>query len=135
MTEPAADRLARVRNVGGTKGGLGEFVLGLALLVAGAYLFLDNVVVYGNLWSSLFGFSSFGLTLLPLFIGVTFLFFNGRSIVGWVLTGGGAIAIFVGVLARLNIFFRPTSLFNTLLMLVLIAAGIGLVARALKAHE
>jgi hypothetical protein len=35
---------------------------------------------------------------------------------------------------NLRIYFEPTSLFDTLLMLVLLAGGIGLVARSLKAH-
>lgn len=126
----------RYRNVGGTAGGLAEFLIGLGLLVAGGYLFLNQVIVTSSggwlgLWG---GSSSFGLTLIPLFIGVVFLFFNGRSVVGWLLTGGAAITIFVGVLAQLRIHFRATSLYNTILILVLIAAGVGLVARSLRAH-
>jgi hypothetical protein len=37
------------------------------------------------------------------------------------------------ILAHLEIYFRPTSLFNTLLMLVLLVGGLGLVARSLRA--
>jgi hypothetical protein len=133
--EPMADEITprRYRDVGGTTGGLGEFLLGLALLIAGGYLFLDNVIVTGSFWS-LFGMSAFGLTLIPIFIGIAILFFNGKSPVGWLLTAGGAIVIFVGVLAQMHIFFRPTSLFNTLLMLTLIAGGVGLIAKALRPH-
>ena len=66
---------------GGTRGGVGMFLLGLALLVAGGYLFSSNVIVTTGFWS-FFGFSSFGLSLIPLFIGIVFLFFNAKSIVG-----------------------------------------------------
>jgi len=45
---------------------------------------------------------------------------------------GGALIIFVGILASLNIHFQQTSLFNTVLMLVLFVAGLGLIARSLK---
>jgi hypothetical protein len=76
----------------------------------------------------------FGLSLLPFVVGVAFLFFDGKSIVGWVLTIAGAVIIFIGILAHLDIYFQPTSLFNTLLMLVLLLGGIGLVARSLKAR-
>ena len=120
---------------GGTAGGAGEFFLGLALLVGGGYLFLDIVEVtsnFGALWGWSYG--SFGLSLIPLFIGVALLFFNGRSVPGWVLTVGGAIFIFVGVLSRMTIYIRHTSLFNVLLILVLIAAGLGLIARSLRQH-
>ena len=34
---------------------------------------------------------------------------------------------------NLHIWFRPTSLYNTLVMLVLLAGGLGLIARSLKA--
>lgn len=122
-----------LHNVGGTSGGLAEFLIGLALLIGGGYLLLDNVVVTSGFWS-LFGFSSFGLTLIPLFIGISFLFFNGKSLIGWILTIGGAITIFVAILANMHIFFKPTSLFNTLLMLGLIAGGLGLIFRSLKSH-
>jgi hypothetical protein len=37
------------------------------------------------------------------------------------------------VMANLSIYFRSTSLFNTLTMFVLLAGGIGFMARALKA--
>ena len=40
--------------------------------------------------------------------------------------------IIVGVLVNLQIYFRPTSLFNTLLMLALLAGGLGMMAAALR---
>ena len=57
---------------------------------------------------------SFGLTLIPLVIGLALLSFDLRSIAGWVLAGGGAVIIFVGILANLQIFFTPISLFNVI---------------------
>jgi uncharacterized protein with PQ loop repeat len=54
--------------------------------------------------------------------------------VGWVLTIAGALFIFAGILANLHIFFRPTSLFNTIVMLVLLVGGLGLIARGLQPH-
>ena len=44
---------------------------------------------------------------------------------------GGLAIIGAGILANLTIFFRPTSLFNTLIILVLFVGGIGLLARSL----
>jgi hypothetical protein len=123
----------RIRNPGGTKGGLGEFLLGLALLVAGGYLFTSNVIVTSGFWS-IFGMSGFGLTLIPVFIGIAFLFFDSKSVVGWILTGAGVVIIFVGVLSQLHVIFKPESLFNTLLMIGLMAAGLGLVIRSFRTH-
>ena len=121
------------RGAGGTSGGIGLFLFGLGMVVAGGYLLLNQVTVTSGGWH-LWGYNAFGLSLIPLIVGIGLLFFNGRSIAGWLLTFAGAIIIFVGILTNLDIYFRPTSLFNTLLMLVLFAGGIGLVARSLRAH-
>ena len=121
------------RGAGGTRGGVGEFLLGLGMSVAGAYLLTQRVTVTSGYWT-LWGYNAFGLSLLPLLFGIGLLFFNGRSIAGWLLTFAGVVIILVGVIANLGVYFQPTSLFNTLVMLVLLAGGIGLVARSLRAH-
>lgn len=118
---------------GGTTGGLGEFLFGLGMVVAGGYLVLNQVTVAGGSWN-FFGYNAFGLSLIPLLLGIGLLFFNGKSLAGWFLTGAGALIIVIGVIANLQVFFRPTSLYNTLLMLGLLAAGIGLVSRSLRSH-
>jgi hypothetical protein len=119
------------RGAGGTEGGLGTFFIGFLMAVGGGYLLTNQVTVTSGYWR-LWGFNAFGLSLLPFVIGIAFLFFDGKSIAGWVLTIAGAVIIFFGILANLDIYFRPTSLFNTLLMLVLLLGGIGLVARSLR---
>ena len=128
-----ADGRVSGTSVGGTPGGLGTFLLGLAMIIAGGYLLLNQVMVVSSLWQ-LWGYNSFGLSLLPLMVGIAVLFFNGRSVIGWLLLGAGALIIFLGILVNLRIFFQPTSLFNTLVMLGLMAGGLGLVARSLRAH-
>ena len=125
--------ISETRGAGGTSGGIGMFLIGLGMAIAGGWLLTNQVTVTSNYWH-LWGYNGFGLSLIPLILGVGFLFFNGRSIVGWLLTFAGAVIIFVGILTNLDIYFRPTSLFNTLLMLVLFAGGIGLVARSLRAQ-
>ncbi|HEX2204733.1 MAG TPA: hypothetical protein VHG91_15595 [Longimicrobium sp.] len=124
-----ADELTKHRGAGGTEGGVGLFLGGLAMAAAGAYLLTSRVTVHSGGWR-LWGNDSFGISLLPLLIGM--LFFNGRSRVGWLLTFVGVVIIFAGILMNLDIYFQPTSLFNTIVMLVLLFGGIGLVARSLK---
>lgn len=120
-----------LRGAGGTEGGLGTFFLGFVMAVAGGYLLTNQVTVTSGFWH-IGGYNAFGLSLLPLVVGIAFLFFDGKSAVGWVLTIAGAVILFAGILANLEIYFRATSLFNTLLMLVLLLGGIGLVARSLR---
>ena len=95
------------------------------------YLLLNQVQVTTSYWR--FGqYGGFGLTMLPLLVGVALLFFNGKSIVGWVLTVVGTGIIFSAVLMNMDIYFRQTTLFNTIVMLVLLFGGLGLVARSLR---
>ncbi|HEU0031118.1 MAG TPA: hypothetical protein VFQ53_10835 [Kofleriaceae bacterium] len=122
-----------IRNVGGTPGGTRTFLLGIVMIVIGGYLLFEQVQVHGGYWRwSGFGSygSNFGITLIPLLLGIAILFANGRSIVGRVLTGLGALVILVGIIANLDIHFRQTSLFNTLVMLVCLVGGVGLVVRS-----
>jgi len=121
------------RGAGGTPGGLLEFVMGTAMAVAGAYLLTTRVTVTSGFWGW-WGDSTFGLTLVPLLIGIGLLFFNGRSVLGWLLMIGGAVIILAGIITNLQMYFRPTSLFATLMMLGLLAAGLGVVARSLRSH-
>jgi uncharacterized protein len=121
----------RFRGAGGTPGGLWYFLIGLAMAVAGAYLLTNQVTVTSGFWS-LWGYNTFGLSLLPLIIGISILFFDGKSIAGWLLLFVGVVIIFTGILMNLQIYFQPTSLFNTIIMLVLLAGGIGLIARSLR---
>lgn len=127
------DETPDFRNVGGTPGGIGEFLIGLAMTVGGGYLLMNRVVVTSGLWS-LWGYNSFGLSLLPLIIGIGILFFNGKSIIGWLLLFVGVVIIFAAIIMNMQIYFQQTSLFNTILMLILLAGGIGLIARSLRSH-
>ena len=121
-------------DVGGTPGGLGKFLMGFAMACVGGYLLSHQVTVVGSYWN-LWGTNSFGITLIPMLVGIGMLFWNGRSVIGWLLTIAGALFIFAGVLANMHIYFQPTSLFNTLVMLVLLVGGLGLIAGALRPHH
>jgi hypothetical protein len=122
-----------MKGAGGTRGGIGQFFLGLAMALSGAYLLTNQVTVTSGYWT-LFGPRTFGLSLLPLVLGVGILFFDGKSTWGWLLTGCGALFIFLGVLMNLQIYFERTSLYGTLVMLALLAGGLGLLARSLRPY-
>lgn len=119
------------RGAGGTEGGLGAFLLGLGMASAGAYLLTSRVIVHSGVWS-LWGYNAFGLALVPLLFGIGFLFFNGRNPVGWLFTFIGLAIIFAGILGSMSIYFQPTNLFATLVILTLLVGGIGLIARAVR---
>ena len=122
-----------LKDVGGTPGGLGDFLIGFVMACIGGYLLSNQVSVVGSYWS-FYGTSTFGITLIPMLIGIGMMFFNGRSVIGWLLTVAGALFILAGVIANMHIYFQPTSLFNTLVMLILLVGGLGLIARAIRPH-
>jgi len=128
----------RVRGAGGTPGGVGTFLAGMLLSAVGGYLVLNQVQVTSSFtFFGLWGLgrpAGFGLTMLPMLIGVGVLFFDGKSKLGWILTVGGALTILAAVLMSLSIHWEATSLFNTLLMFGMLAAGLGLVARSLRPY-
>ena len=130
MTNDSKGEL-ETNGAGGTPGGLGEFFIGLALSVAGAYWLTQQVQVTSGAWN-IYGYNSFGLSLLPFLLGMVMLFANGKSFWGYTLVFMGAVIIFIGILMNMRIYFQPTSLFNTLMMLGLLAAGIGLVIKSLQ---
>jgi uncharacterized protein len=122
------------RGAGGTPGGVGQFFIGLIMAVVGGYLLLNQVQVTTSFWS--FGrYGGFGLTLLPMLVGVAFLFYDGKSIIGWLLLSLGAAIIFASILMHLDIYFRPTTLFNTIIMLGLLFGGLGLLAKSLRSAD
>ena len=131
--EPLEDRLGprRYKDVGGTSGGLSHFLLGSAMVGLGGYLLLQQVVVVSHSWR-FFGFDGFGISLIPLLFGVGWLFFNGRNPLAWLLTAFGAVVMAGGIISSLDIFFRPASLFNTLIMLFLLVGGLGLIGRSMR---
>ncbi|MEO5859028.1 MAG: hypothetical protein ABIR33_08780 [Pyrinomonadaceae bacterium] len=122
-----------LKNVGGTPGGLWEFLIGLAMAVAGGYMLISRVTVTSGFWNW-GGYNTFGLSLVPLIFGIGIVFFNGKSLIGWLLVFIGSVIILAGIIMNLQIYFQPTSLFNTLVMLVLFAGGIGLLAKAVRSH-
>jgi uncharacterized protein len=124
----------KFNGAGGTPGGVIEFFVGLGMSIAGAYLLTNQITVHSGFWT-LWGYNTFGLSLIPLIFGIGILFFNGKSIIGWLLLMAGVIFIGAGVLMNLQIYFQPTSLFNTIIMIILLAGGIGLVAKAIAAHK
>jgi hypothetical protein len=112
---------------------MGPFLLGFVMTCVGGYLLSNQVSVVGSYWS-FYGGNTFGITLVPLLFGVAILFWDGHSKIGWLLTAAGALFILAGVIANMHIYFRPASLFETLVMLILFVGGLGLIARGLRSH-
>lgn len=123
-----------MKGAGGTPGGVGQFFIGLMCAVAGGWLLTNQVTVSSGGYWNLWGFNGFGLSLIPFILGTGLVFFDAKSIAGWLLLAAGLVIVIVGVIANLQIYFRPTSLFNTLMMLALLAGGLGMMAASLRSR-
>ena len=119
------------RGAGGTHGGVATFFVGVALAAAGAFLLTQRVVVTTSGWR-LWGYSGFGLSLIPLMLGIGMLFYDGRSLVGKLLAFVGVVLIFAGVIMNLDVYFQSTSLFAFGMMIVMLAGGVGLILRSVR---
>ena len=126
-----------MRGAGGSEGGTLTFFIGLVMMIAGGYLLLSNIVirpVFG-FRTAAFNIGGFGVTtgmiLIPFICGVGMIFFNGHSKFGWFLAVGSIIALVTGVIANLNIQFAAISVFDLLVILILMFGGVGLFLRSL----
>jgi hypothetical protein len=129
------------RGAGGTPGGSFAFFIGLLMASAGGYLLLSNIVVSSSwgLGVPLYrigaggGFNiTGGALLIPFMFGVGWIFYNARSVWGWIMAGGALAAIIFGVLINLSISMRSMSLLDLIIILVLTVGGLGLFARSLR---
>jgi hypothetical protein len=119
------------RGAGGTEGGVATFCLGVAMAAAGAYLLTSRVTVASSGFA-LWGYSGFGLSLIPLMLGIGMLFYDGRSLIAKLLILVGVVIIGAGIISNLNVYFMHTPLFAMLMMLALLCGGIGLIIRAIR---
>lgn len=129
---------------GGTKGGAGSFFLGLMMFCSGAYMLLQSIIVSSNfsLGFALYTVQSrswqvpitSGMVLIPFIFGIGMIFYNARSIIGWLLTCGSIGALIFGVISSLHISMRTMTLFELLTILILTFGGLGLFLRSLREY-
>ena len=114
------------------KKGLVYFIVGMALMAGGLFMIFQNTIISTNFTlMDILGFTPpTGIIILPLLIGIAALFFNGKSVIGWVLVILGIVTILLGLLMGLRMTFRPVTLYQGILMFGMTAAGAGLFLKA-----
>lgn len=112
-----------------------QFLIGLAMLVAGGYWFLASVTVTTGFYGlTLGGFRlNGGLVVVPFIAGIIWLFLNFDSIGAKILTGLGLLVILASVIMSTRFIFQSRSLYEYLIMLVLIFGGAALCGQVLFA--
>lgn len=125
-------------NAGGTQGGAGRFFLGLAMIVVGAYLFLDavHIVNHFRFYSPIFSYRGLhlrsGMVLVPFIFGIGFIFYNARWVLGWILAIGSLIMFGFGIVTSIHFQLRAMTAFDIIVILVLLVGGAGLFISSLR---
>lgn len=126
---------------GGTSGGIGRFFLGLAMFIGGGYLLLNSIHIHNSfhLGMRMYSYSGIGITsgmiLIPMMFGIGMVFYNAKNWIGWLLAGGSLLALVFGVISNIQFVMDDMSLFDLLIILILLVGGLGLLLRSLKASS
>ncbi|MBU2713445.1 hypothetical protein [Zooshikella harenae] len=131
-----------MRGAGGTNGGIGQFLIGLAMMCAGFYMLFNAIMVnssfnmgmrlYGlNLFGGQFNITS-GMVMVPFIFGIGMLFYNAKNFIGWLLTLGSLTALLFGVISAIHFSMRSMTAFELITILVLAIGGLGLFLRSFK---
>jgi hypothetical protein len=108
----------------------GTVVVGIILAAFGAWL-LGHQVVVTHAWTWL-GPNTFGVSLSVLALAVAWMVAQPHSLAAKLVTIAALVIITAGILLNLQAYFRPTSLFTTVVMIAALAAGVGLLVRSLQ---
>lgn len=135
----------KVKGAGGTKGGIPSFFVGLGMMGIGFYLLLSKIILTSTFGMghrlyhsrSVFGTSmdfslTTGMILVPLIIGIGWIFYNSKSIWAWTLSGISLAAMIFGVITSLQLKMMPMNSFDFIMISILAFGGLGLFLRSLK---
>lgn len=109
-----------------------EFYMGIMLIAAGVFFLLSKAVVHSGFgaWSIAGMNVSTGLVVIPLMFGIIWLVNNPKSIIARLITIAGTIFIIGSIIMNIRITFTTTSMFDYVVMMLLIAGGIGLLLKS-----
>ena len=92
------------------KNELMQFVAGIIMLVVGLYIFSQKVIVFSGFFSFGGGRFSSGLIVVPLIIGIVWMFVSGANFASKVFTVLAAIIIIASVVMTTNIHLSAMTL-------------------------
>ncbi|PCJ34857.1 MAG: hypothetical protein COA99_14280 [Moraxellaceae bacterium] len=130
-----------MRGAGGTDGGIGRFLMGLVMMVAGGYMLLNAIhVTYAFGFSSSFmrvgGFNlTGGMVFVPFIFGIGMVFYNSKNVIGWCLAGASIVMMVFGVISSVKLRLDNMTSFDLLVILTLAVGGIGLFLSSLKSFD
>lgn len=116
-----------------------QFLAGLAMLIAGLFILSQKVMVYSGFFGHGLQIGGFnmgnGLIMVPFIIGIVWMFASGGSLPSKIFTAAGVLIIIIAIIMTTNIRLVQMTLYEWVLILVLIFGGAGLLARILFASR
>ena len=109
-----------------------EFYIGVIAIAAGLFFLLSKAVVRSGFYTwTVSGLSvSSGVVIIPLMAGVIGLVHNPKSFFAKLITIAGSIFIVSSIILNIRISFTTTTMFDYVVMMVLIAIGLGMILKA-----
>lgn len=113
-------------------------LIGVGMCFGGLFIFANNVTVSSFTMSRVSYWGAFGgrslpggLVVVPLILGIILWIALPNTFIGKIVTVLGTLIIILSVMASVNLRFKDASLFDYILMLVLIFGGGALALRML----
>lgn len=114
-----------------------QFLAGLAMLIAGLFIFSQKVMVSSGFFGHGFSIGGLhmgnGLIMVPFIIGIVWMFVTDGSVGSKLFTAASILIVILAIIMTTNIHLTYVTLYEWALILVLIFGGAGLVARILFA--
>lgn len=114
-----------------------KFLAGLAMLIAGLFIFSQKVMVSSGFFGQGFSIGRLhmgnGLIMVPFIIGIVWMFVTEGSVGSKLFTAASILIVILAVIITTDIRLMHVTLYEWALILVLIFGGAGLVARILFA--
>lgn len=112
-----------------------QLLAGLAMLVAGLFIFSQKVMVTSGFFGYGFMLGGIrfgnGLVMVPFIIGIVWMFGSGGSFLSKLFTTASVVIIIAAIVMTTNISMVRITLYEWVLILVLIFGGAGLLAKLL----
>lgn len=115
-----------------------SFFIGLLMLGGGLFMIFNNLTVtssWGGYGGHFFHIGSFslpnGMIMFPIIVGIGMLFAMKKKIFGWIVLATGVVIVLLSVLSSTHLVWRSTNGYVFVIMFGLVAAGAGLVIKAL----
>lgn len=106
---------------------------GMASLMLGLFLLFSHVRVssgYGSFWGW-GGGDHIGYLMFPLLLGIGWIFYNAKSVWGWLISSASVVMIVFTIISGLRISFAPLSMIDLIIMLVPLALGCAYVLKGM----